>query len=230
MQITNLEILVNVSYILILLSFLMRDILLLRSIYVCGAVLLIAYFYLESEPLWIVILWNSVYLLINLFWIVKLLFDRRPWRFTEEEKQIWDSTLYRISPKHARTLFKSAEYKTFSDGSLIVEEGTTLDHLVLIVDGEAELDLDNKVVERIGSGHFIGSAMLLESTANFPSVATIHATVETRVMIWKRQDLLKMIKNDNEFSVAFEATLGLDISHLLARAWGRLGNVQTKTA
>lgn len=221
MPITHFDLLINASYILFLFSFLMRDILFLRILYVSGTALLIASFYFESEPLWIVIIWNSVFLLINLFWIAKLLFDRRPIRFTKEQKDIWEATLYRLQPKHARALFKMAEYMTFSKGSLIVEKGKTLDYLALIIDGEAELNIDNNAIERIGAGHFIGSAMLLESTVQFPSVTTINATSKSRMMVWNRRDLLKMIKNDNEFSVAFEATLGLDISHLLARAWNR---------
>lgn len=224
MQIFNLETLVNTSYILMFVSFLMRDILLLRVIYSLATVLLVFYFLLKADGLWSVIFWNSVFLLINLGWVVKILYDRRPVLFSEEQQQLWKSVLHRMKPKHARVLFRMGDYKTMPEGTLIVEEGKTLDYLALVVDGEAELQIGATAVERIGEGHFIGSAMLLESRATFRSKTTIRATKQSRLLIWSRQDLIDVIERDDDFSIAFEATLGLDIAHLLGRAWLRQAN------
>ena len=129
-----------------------------------------------------------------------------------------------MKPKHARVLFRMGAYKTLPKGALIVEKGQTLDHLALVINGEAEFRIGATVVERIGQGHFVGSAMLLEGEANFLSKTTIVTTKESRLLIWKRRDLIHMIEKDNDFSNAFDATLGLDITQLLVRAWTRQAN------
>ena len=73
---------------LYLASYSVRDILWLRILTIAAAVLLIPYYYLQSQPLWIAISWNLVFVGINLFWVARLLLERRSVQLTEDELRL----------------------------------------------------------------------------------------------------------------------------------------------
>ena len=57
--------LINTAQILYLCSYLMRDILWLRVLMVVGIIFMVPYYYMRSEPLIAAILWDLVFLSIN---------------------------------------------------------------------------------------------------------------------------------------------------------------------
>ncbi len=220
----DLNFMVNTSYLIFCLSYLMRDILWLRALTVIGYALWVPYLYFQPERLWEVIAWSSAFLVINILWISKLVFDRRPVRFTPEQRRLWQTALHRLSPRHARVLFKTARHQVVSKNETMVKHGQTLDYVALIAEGEVTLTLDDHPIERLGPGHFIGSAMLLESQRDFRSVTAAFASKDCRLLVWKTKDIRRWMRKDDEFSTAFEATLGLDLTNLLIRAWNRVAS------
>ena len=72
---------------LYLASYSVRDILWLRALTIVAAGLLIPYYYLQPAPLWIAIGWNLLFTAINLYWITRLLLQRRPVQLSSDEQQ-----------------------------------------------------------------------------------------------------------------------------------------------
>ena len=64
--------------ILYLISYAVRDILWLRILTVVAASILIAYFWLLPEPLYTVVYWNLLFTGINIYWVTRLMLERRP--------------------------------------------------------------------------------------------------------------------------------------------------------
>ena len=73
-----MDYLINIANILYLFSYLVRDILWLRILTVIAASCLIPYFYFRPDPLIIAIYWNLLFTSLNIFWIGRLLIERRP--------------------------------------------------------------------------------------------------------------------------------------------------------
>jgi len=65
MEMTELDLLAHTAYAVLLLSFLMRDILWLRVFSVASISLIIPFYYLQPEPLWPCIAWNSTFMAVN---------------------------------------------------------------------------------------------------------------------------------------------------------------------
>lgn len=217
----DLDLVANTSYAILLASYIMRDILWLRVLTVISLCFEIPYYYFQSSPLWDGIGWDVAFIAINVYWIARLVFERRPVHFTEEQRRLWKSALHRLHPRHARKLFQRAGQKSVAAKETISTEGDTLDELALISEGKVNLVVNGKTVEELGPGHFVGSASFLEETIDFPLVATIVAAEDTKMMTWKKRELRRLIRDDNELSTAIEATLGLDIANLLIRHWKR---------
>ena len=75
-----MDIMIHVANVLYLLSYLMRDILWLRAFTVIAAVCLVSYFFFRPDPLMPAIYWNLLFTSLNIYWIWRLLLERRPVR------------------------------------------------------------------------------------------------------------------------------------------------------
>lgn len=217
----DFDVVANTSYAILLVSYLMRDILWLRVLTVISLGFEIPYFYFRQAPLWDGIGWDVAFIAINVYWIARLVFDRRPVRFTAEQKRLWETALHRLHPRHARVLFKRGTPRAIAPNEIVLKQGDMSDELLLIAEGKVELRIHEEKVEELGPGHFIGSASFLERDLDFPMVTTIVAIEPTRVITWKEKELRALIDGDNQLSTAIEATLGLEIADLLKRAWSR---------
>lgn len=222
----DLELVANTSYAILLASYIMRDILWLRVLTVISLCFEIPYYYFQLDPLWDGISWDLAFIAINVYWIARLVFERRPVHFTPEQKRLWETALHRLHPRHARTLFQRAVRKSVAANETLSTEGGTLNELALISEGKVKLMMNGKKVEELGPGHFVGSASFLEEEIDFPLVATIVAAEDTSMMTWKTRELRRVIKEDNQLSTAIEATLGLDIANMLIRHWKRDAKIE----
>ena len=77
----------HATYLLIALSYLVRDIVWLRCFAIVASCTSIAFnYFAPDEPLWLVIGWNFVFLVINIFRIVRMLTERQGLQFSAEEQ------------------------------------------------------------------------------------------------------------------------------------------------
>ncbi|WP_421724362.1 Crp/Fnr family transcriptional regulator [Bauldia sp.] len=199
----------------------MRDILWLRVLTVISLGFEIPYFFFQPDPLWDGIGWDVAFIAINAYWIARLLYERRPVHFTDEQKRLYQIALNRLRPRHVRTLFKTGTSRSIAANERIATQGKALDEVVLIVEGKVDIQIDGQKVEEMGEGHFFGTASFLAAPGEHTAFATVVAVEPTRVITWKKEQLHKLIADDNELGLAIEASLGMEIAQLLARSWGR---------
>ena len=72
-----MEYFINIANVLYLLSYFVRDMLLLRVLTVIAAFCLMPYFYFREDPIMPVIYWNSFFIGLNVYWILRLSLERR---------------------------------------------------------------------------------------------------------------------------------------------------------
>ena len=103
----SLEVLIHVANVVYLLAFLVRDILWLRVLTVAASFFLLPYFYLQPSPLMTPIYWNLAFTGLNLFWIVRLLLERRPIELNEEGRRLCELVFRTMRPHSERGHFLS---------------------------------------------------------------------------------------------------------------------------
>ncbi|MEM8744041.1 MAG: cyclic nucleotide-binding domain-containing protein [Pseudomonadota bacterium] len=214
----GLDVLVSVANVVYLCSYSVRDILWLRILTVVGGAMLMPYYYLQLEPLWVPIAWNLVFIAINVFWILKLLSERRPVQFSEDEKRLYKLALRNLSPRDALKLFKLGSWKTVPAGTPLLTQGDPVGALTLIVDGQVSVDHDGETVDTLGEGRFLGATAFLSEGTGFTAPVTVTAGEQTRILAWPMADLQALFDKDEDLEIAIEASLGLELSRFLAKA------------
>ncbi len=222
----DLEVIANTSYAILLVSYIMRDILWLRVLTVISLGFEIPYFYFQPDPLWDGISWDVAFIAINVYWIGRLAYDRRPVNFTDDQKRLWETALHRLHPRHARALFKIGKTRSVAPNETITSPGEALNEIALISEGKVELKLNETKVDELGPGSFIGPASFLERSLELPAVANIVAVEPTLMITWDKNQLRKLVDRDRQLSIAIESTFGLEIMNLLVRAWKRQASTE----
>ena len=214
----ELDLIANVAYVFVFTSFLMRDILWLRVFSVLATSIIVPYYLLQTEPLWPCIAWNIAFATINTYWIVRLTLERRPVHFTPDEQRLYDKAFRTLRPCHARKLFQAGAWKSVNLGEEIVTQGQPLNELSLISSGQVTVEKDGDIVDEIGEGRFLGSSNFLKGVKDLPASVTFATAAPSRLVVWPYDTLRDLIRDDTEFYTAIQASLGLELAHLLDHA------------
>ncbi len=89
-------------------AYIVRNILWLRILCVCGGVLLIPYYLLMAPKLWEPMAWTCLFMSIHAYWIIRLCRERRPVEFNDEELELYRNAFPTLTPFQMKTLLKSA--------------------------------------------------------------------------------------------------------------------------
>jgi hypothetical protein len=211
----GLDVLLSVANVIYLLSYSVRDILWLRILTVIGALLLLPFYYLQPEPLWAPIAWNLVFTAINLVWITKLLMERRPVDFSDDEMRLYQISLRSLRQRDAFKLFRVGTWTSAPSGTTVITQGLTVGSLMLIAEGSVSVEVDGQRVDTLGEGRFLGASAFFSRTTDYAATMTVKATEPTRMVSWSMTELESHFAHDLDLEVAIEASLGLELSRLL---------------
>ena len=214
----GLDALVSVANVFYLMSYSVRDILWLRLLTVVGGTLLLPYYYLQTEPLWAPFGWNLVFLAINVFWITKLILDRRPVPFTDEERRLYKLAFRNMSERDAFKLFRMGAWSSQPAGTVLLTQGQPVNALSLIVDGDVSVESDGTRVDTLGEGRFLGGIALLHRDTDFTTSVSVTTASPSRVIVWQFHQLDAAFAKDTDLQIAMLASVGLEISRFLQTA------------
>ena len=204
----------HLSFGLTALSFLMRDILLLRLLAIVSGVLGLAYnYFLPEGPLWLVIFWLFVFLLINLVRVVILFLERRGVSFTEEERELYQTLFQNFAPVEFMKVMLLARWQDSAEDELLATENTPLDDLKLIYNGEVAVERQGQEIARAKDGTFIGEMSYIHGG---DATATVRTVRPTRYLSWPQDELRKLLKRNPTMDVAMGTVFHMDLTQKLA--------------
>lgn len=204
----------RLSFGLTALSFLMRDILLLRLLAIVSGVLGLAYnYFLPEGPLWLVIFWLFVFLLINLVRVVMLFLERRGVSFTEEERELYQTLFQNFAPVEFMKVMRLARWQDSAEDELLATENTPLDDLKLIYNGEVAVERQGQEIARAKDGTFIGEMSYIHGG---DATATVRTVRPTRYLSWPQDELRKLLKRNPTMDVAMGTVFHMDLTQKLA--------------
>ncbi len=212
------ELLIHVANVLYLFAFMVRDILWLRILTVVAAACLIPYFYFQPEPLLTPIYWNLVFTALNIFWITRLLLERRPVKLNEEEQRLCELVFRTMTPREMVKILKLASWQNAVAGECFVERGKPMDRLIVIYSGKACVEVDGKNVTELQPGQFIGSISYVTEEM---APANIVSLEPTRYVSWPKSKLQDYMKKNPDLHTALKTTLAIDLTRWLEATWAR---------
>lgn len=211
-----MEGLIHSANLIYLVSYVMRDILWLRIFTVIAAACLILYFYFLPEPLLTPVYWNILFVALNIYWISRLLLERRPVQLTADEKRLCELVFRLVSPREMISLLKIGTWENAEANECLVAAGSELDKLMLIQSGQACLMVDGMKTQIINPGQFMGSISFI-TDENAP--ADFVALEPTRYMRWDKSSLKRYLTKNPELHAAIQATLSMDLTEKLKISW-----------
>jgi hypothetical protein len=203
----------HLSFLLAATSFLLRDILLLRLFAVVASLAGIAFAYggLPTTN-WIVIAWQGVFIAINASWSVRLVRERRGVRFSEEEKELFQTVFRAFAPVEFMKLLRLARWADAGPGGVLATAGEALPDLMLVYNGAVEVALADGTRRRLKDGVFIGELSWLRGgTAS----ATVTAVEPTRYLAWSKAALQGLLARNPSMRAAMQTVISEDLTRKL---------------
>jgi hypothetical protein len=210
-----MDVLIHAANVLFLLSYSVRDILLLRVLTVVAIVSLLPY-YAANElypPIW----WNSVFIAINLYQVYRLLLERRPVTLSLEEQRLYRLGFHRLSPRDFLRLLQQARWESCEGEAVLVEQGATLDRLTVLAAGAARVEVGGRTVSGLGPGHFVGEMSYISGE---PACARVVADAGSRYVHWARTNLERLLGDRPDLRATLQGIIGTDLASKLRRGIG----------
>ena len=213
MTLTVLEIVGHLSFGLTALSFIMRDILVLRVLAIASCCFGIFYnYFLPTGPLWLVIFWLSVFAVINIVNVVLLCIQNRGITFSDEERELYETLFRNFSPVEFMKLMNLGRWDKSMEGEILATENEPLQDVKLIYNGEVAVERQRREIASLRDGTFIGEMSYLQ---NSNATATVRTKRTTRYVTWPRDDLRRLLKRNPTMDIAMSTLFQLDLTRKL---------------
>ena len=208
--------LIHGANVLYLLSYLVRDILWLRILTVCAGVSLIPYFYFQDPPLLPAVIWNLVFVSINVIQIRILLLERMPVRMSEREQRLYRMVFRHLAPREFMKILAFGKWHEAAPSKKLIEQDSNLDRLMVIYSGRVSVESHGRQIAELSDGAFIGELSFIKKEK---TSATVITTCPTAYVAWQRKPLEKFLETHPEMNAAWQLIIGTDLAtKLTARA------------
>ena len=214
----QIDLLIHAANVLYLFAFMVRDILWFRILAVVAAACLIPYFYFRPEPLMASIYWNLAFTALNVYWICRLLLERRPVKLSAAEQRLCELVFRTMTPREMIKLLKLATWESAEAGERFVERDKPLNRLIVIYSGKACAEVDGRNVTELQPGQFIGSISYVTEEM---APANVVAIERTRYVSWSKSKLKEVLHKNPDLHSAIKSTLAIDLTRWLQATWAR---------
>lgn len=203
----------HVSYALVALAFLVRDILMLRLVAIAASLCNIAFsLFARDDPNLIAAGWQALFVVINTGWSIRLIRERRGVAFTEEEKELYQTIFRAFSPVEFMKLMRLAKWHEADVGHRFATKGEAIDNLLLLYNGEAEVELTRGERPKLKDGAFIGEMSFIRGGG---ATATVSATRPTRYIAWSKEDLRALLNRNPAMRTTMQTVFSEDLTNKL---------------
>ena len=203
----------HLAFGLIAFSFIVKDILWLRVVSVLASLFSIFYNYLiPVEPMWLAINWNFVFIVVNLYHIAVIIYEKRPVRMDDKNTELYQTLFKEMTPVEYLKISRAAEWKTIKPGERIITQGMPVPDLYLVYNGTVDVAVDNKWVSELKDGEFVGEMSFLTEKV---ATATCIVKYETQCLVWKQQEFKDLLKRNPSLYFTIQSVLSTQVSDKL---------------
>ena len=182
----------HVSYVLLVLSMMMRTMSLLRIIAIASGLTSLIYgFFWLHDP--VTVFWETVFIAVNLVQILIIAYENRRAKFTDEEQIVIRSMVPGSDRRNARRILSLGSWEEAEPGTVLIEEDQMTTHLILLVRGAVQVERNSKIIGVCGEGDFLGEISYLN---NVGATATAIVANHVRYYSFERKRLSEFLKRD----------------------------------
>ncbi len=204
----------HLSYLLLIISMLMRSMTKLRIIAVSAGVVsaIYGYFWL-NDP--VTVFWETIFVLTNLVQLLILAWENKRALFSEDEQKFFDAAVPNIAKADAKRLLRIGEWCEAPAGDVLTREGETPTHLMFIATGAARIEKKQKIVGVCGHHDFVGEISFMKKQ---PATATAIVTNSIRYLRFERKKLQDLLDKEKEIRHALEISFSRNLVEKLIKS------------
>src|SRR5882757_11315029 len=137
-QIVGINGLINLSNVVFLVAFSVRDVLKLRILAIVGEGLTLPYFYFQNERLWPPIVWGAAFITVDAIRVVAIAWERRPVVLSDKEEQLYRAAFSSIDKREFLRFASLARWVDCSPGEVILKKGQQISEAIVLMAGDLE--------------------------------------------------------------------------------------------
>jgi|TARA_B110000902_G_scaffold146558_1_gene169041 hypothetical protein len=199
----------HLAFGLIAFSFIVKDILYLRLVSILASLFSVFYnWVIPVEPMWIPIGWNFVFVLLNLYHIAVLMYEKRPVKMNDKNAELYETLFKDMTPVEYLKVSKIAEWKTFKPGEIIIQEGMPVKDLHLIYNGTVDIVVKDKKVADLKDGQFVGEMSFLTEK---PATATCVVRHNAELLVWRQREFKELLKRNPSLYYSIQSLLSTQL-------------------
>ena len=207
----------HMAYVVIAVSYFLTNMFWLRVAAVIGLFLEILYFNFSGNG-YPGLLWDSIFILINLYELIWLLRDRMDARLPAEEALALRHSFVGLNDWQIAKLLRAAEWKDCAIGEILTRQDAPVDSLFFLYKGRANVEVDGSFITYLDSGSFIGEIAYL--TGN-PANAKVTIEEPSRILVFSKMRLAKVVARDRQLNGILYQVLGRDLAQKMRRSNSR---------
>jgi hypothetical protein len=189
-----------------------KDILWLRVFSIVGSLVVIPYYYFQSETLWAPMFWSCVFISIHSYRAFGIVQERRPIQFHGDEEILYNKAFKSLTPRQVQHLLDMGSWHVLDVGTKLYSTGESGKTLTVILDGEVEAWREGNLLASLVSGDLLGAPRFYNDSPNFYD-ATV--TQPARVMQWDYEDVHKLAGSDQDLAVSLNKIVGAAVAQKL---------------
>ncbi len=208
-----LHLLGNLAFILIACSLMVKDIFWLRLISVTASTISIIYnFNVTNTPLWVPIGWNLFFISLNIYHVAKIVYGNKLVHLNSKEDELYRLLFKNLTLLEFKKLMSISEWRKIDSNFILVNQGQIMSNLFLIYNGKVSIHVNDKEVNVLKDGHFVGEMSFL---SNEKASATVKSIYPTELIVWNQEKLKALISRSPSIVYSLQSAMGLQLSHVL---------------
>ena len=186
----------NASYILLIASMAMRNMLWLRILAVfSGATGIIYDAFILHDP--VGTFWESAFTIVNLVQWTWLTVERRKLKLSPNEKELKQQFFPNIEDIELKQLFNCSNFRTLEPGVVLTQQGENVEKLYMITKGSVDIHYEGKMISTCQPGDLVGEIGFLTRS---PASATAITSSDSKAIEFNHDQLATLIKSSTEIA------------------------------
>ena len=195
----------HLAFGLIAFSFLVKDILWLRIVSILASLFSVLYnWVIPVEPMWIAVGWNIVFIILNLYHIAVIIYEKRPIKMAPKDKELYETLFKDLSPVEYLKISKVARWEKYKSGETIIRQEHLVPDLILIYNGTVDVVVDKEKVAELRDGQFVGEMSFLTEKS---ATATCIVKHDTECLVWKQPEFKDLLKRNPSLYYTIQSLL-----------------------
>jgi hypothetical protein len=203
----------HLAFGLIAFSFLVKDIFWLRIVSIAASLFSVFYnYFIPMEPMWLAINWNFVFVVVNVYHIAVILYEKRAVKMDDRNEELYQTLFKEMTPVEYLKISRAAEWVSLKSGQRIITQGMPVPDLYLIYNGTVDVVVDGDGVAQLKDGEFVGEMSFLTEKV---ATATCKVKYDTICLVWKQREFKELLKRNPSLYFTIQSVLSAQVSDKL---------------